>query len=303
MSKQITTIPATENQSIKRLKIAAYCRVSTEYEEQRQSLKSQVSYYTQKICDNPAWDFAGIYAEQESGTRIDNRDEIQRLMEDCRNGKVDLILMKSLSRFGRNTLDVLIMLDELSKLNVVVYFETEDIYSNDPRVKKYITMAAAAYQEESRQKSEAIKWGIQQSSYHGHVKLNHSQFLGYGRNNNGNLVVIEEEAKIVRLIYDLFLQGYGCRKIKKHLEDHDIRTVTGKEQWSTSTIDQILSNEKYIGRNITPKTHTPDFLTGKQKENRGQTDVIIIENSHQAIISQEMFDAVQNLKGNIKTTK
>ena len=221
-------------------------------------------------------------------------------MNDCRIGKVDLILMKPLSRFGRNTLDVLLMLDELSKLNVVVYFETEDIWSNDPWVKKYITMAAAAYQEESRQKSEAIKWGIRQSSCRGHVKLNHSQFLGYGRDDKGNLVIIEEEAKIVRLIYDLFLQGYGCRKIKKYLENHGIKTVTGKEQWSTSTIDRILSNEKYIGRNVTPKTHTPDFLTGKQEKNQGQIDTDIIKNSHQAIISQEMFKAVQNLKGNIK---
>lgn len=299
MSKQITTIPAKQNQADKRLKVAAYCRVSTEHEEQRQSLKSQVAYYTQKICNNPDWDFAGIYVEQESGTRVDNRSEVQRLMNDCRIGKVDLILMKSLSRFGRNTLDVLLMLDELSKLNVVVYFETEDIWPNDPRVKKYITMAAAAYQEESRQKSEAIKWGIRQSSCRGHVKLNHSQFLGYGRDDKGNLVIIEEEAKIVRLIYDLFLQGYGCRKIKKYLEDHDIKTVTGKGQWSTSTIDRILSNEKYIGHNITPKTHTPDFLTGKQKENQGQIDTIIIETAHQAIISQEVFEAVQNLKGNI----
>ncbi len=186
VNKQITTITAKNNHIDKKLKVAAYCCVSTEHEEQRQSLKSQVAYYTQKICNNPDWNFAGIYAEQESGTRVDNREEIQRLMNDCRKGKVDLILMKSLSRFGRNTLDVLLMLDELSKLNVVVYFETENIWSNDPRVKKYITMAAAAYQEESRQKSEAIKWGIRQSSHHGHIKLNHSQFLGYGRDDNGN---------------------------------------------------------------------------------------------------------------------
>lgn len=118
------------------MRVAVYCRVSTEHEEQRQSLKSQIAYYTQKICDNPYLDFAGIYAEQESGTRVDNRDEVQRLMKGCRNGKVNLILMKSLSRFGRNTLDVLLMLDELSKFNVVTYFETEDIYSNDPRIKK-----------------------------------------------------------------------------------------------------------------------------------------------------------------------
>lgn len=300
MSKQITIIQAIQKQDDKRLKVAAYCRVSTEHEQQRPSLKSQIAYYMQKICDNPDWDFAGIYAEQESGTRVDNRGEVQRLMNDCRSGKVDLILMKSISRFGRNTLDVLLMLDELSKLNVVVYFETEAIWSNDPRIKKYITMAAAAYQEESRQKSEAIKLGIRQSSFHGHIKLNHSQFLGYGRDGNGNLVIIEEEAKIVRLIYDLFLQGCGCRKIKKYLESHGIKTVTGKEQWSTSTIDRILSNEKYIGRNVTPKIHAPDFLAGKQKENQGQIDTLIIENFHQAIISQEVFDAVQNLKGNIK---
>jgi len=300
MSKQITTIPARQDPLDKKLKVAAYCRVSTEHEEQRQSLKSQVVYYMQKICDNHDWDFAGIYAEKESGTRVDNRDEIQRLMNDCRNGKVDLILMKSLSRFGRNTLDVLLMLNELSRLNVVAYFETENIWSNDPRVRKYITMAAAAYQEESRQKSEAIKWGIRQSSLHGHIKLNHSQFLGYGKDDHGNLVIIEEEAEIVQLIYDLFLQGCGCRRIKKYLEDHGIKTVTGKDQWSTSTIDRILSNEKYIGCNITPKTHTPNFLTGKQKENQGQIDTIIIENSHQAIISQEIFDDVQNLKVNIK---
>ena len=116
MSRQITIIPVIQNQEDQRLKVVAYCHVSTDYEEQRQSLKSQVAYYTQKICDNPDWDFAGIYAEQESGTRVDNRDEVQRLINDCRNGKVDLILMKPLSRLGRNTLDVLFILDELSKL-------------------------------------------------------------------------------------------------------------------------------------------------------------------------------------------
>lgn len=139
-------------------------------------------------------------------------------MKDCRDGKIDLILMKSLSRFGRNTLDVLLMLDELTKSNVVVYFGTENIYSNEPRVKKYITMIAVAYKEESRQKSEAIKWGIRQRSLHGHVKLNHSQFLGYSRDDNGNLVIIEKEAKIVQLIYNLFLQDCGCRKIKRYVE-------------------------------------------------------------------------------------
>lgn len=267
MSKEIRVIPAKgEPQEEKTLQVAAYCRVSTDHEEQKISLKSQAAYYTQKICDNPEWDFAGIYAEQESGTSVENRLELNRLLDDCRQGRVDLILTKSISRFSRNICDTLLMLNELSNLNVVVYFEMEGIHTNEKKFRQYISMAAAAAQEESRSKSESIKWGIKRSSERGHVKLNHTQFLGYGRDENGQLVIIEEEAKIVRLIFDLYLQGYGCRKIKRYLEDMKIPTVTGKCEWSTSTIDRILSNEKYIGCTFTQKTCVEDFLAHKQYE-------------------------------------
>lgn len=139
--------------------------------------------------------------------------------------------------------------------------------TKEKKFRQYISMAAAAAQEESHFKSKSIKWGIRQSSNRGHVKLNHTQFLGYGRDEDGQLVVIEEEAKIVRLIFDLYLQGHGCRKIKRYLEENRIPTVTGKSEWSTSTIDRILSSEKYVGCTLTQKTCVEDFLMHRQTKN------------------------------------
>lgn len=265
MSKKTKVTPAkSELQEETVLRVVAYCRVSTDHEEQKTSLKSQVAYYTQKICENFQWDFAGIYAEQESGTTIENRDELNRLLDDCRKGKVDMILTKSISRFSRNTCNTLLMLNEINQINVTVYFEMEKMNTKEKKFRQYISMAAAAVQEESYFKSENIKWGIHQSNNRGHVKLNHTRFLGYGRNDNGQFIVIEEEAEVVRLIFNLYLQGYGCRKIKRYLEENEIKTVTGKRVWSTLTIDRLLSNEKYIGCNITYKTYAEDFLTHRQ---------------------------------------
>lgn len=271
MSKEIKVIPAkAEPQAERVLRVAAYCCVSTDHEEQQTSRKAQVAYYTQKICDMSEWDFAGIYAEQESGTSVEGRAELGRLFNDCRKEKGDVILTKSTSRFGRNTRDTLLMINELSQINVSVFFEIEGVNTKEKKFRQYILMEAAAVQEESHFKSESIKWGIWQSSNRGHVKLNHTQLLGYGRDDTGQLVVIEEEAKIVRLIFDLYLQDYGCRKIKRYLEEKQIPTVTGKSEWSTSTIDRILSNEKYVGCTLTQKTFVHDFLTHKQKKNNGQ---------------------------------
>lgn len=297
MSKEVKVIPAqAEPQAEQVLRVAAYCRVSTDHEEQQTSLKSQVAYYTQKICETPEWDFSGIYAEQESGTSVEGRTELGRLLDDCRKGKVDVILTKSISRFGRNTRDTLLMINELNQLCVTVFFEIEGMNTKEKKFRQYIAMAAAAAQEESHFKSESIKWGIRQSSNRGHVKLNHTQFLGYGRDENGQLVVIDEEAKIVRLIFDLYLQGYGCRRIKRYLEEKPIPTVTGKSEWSTSTIDRILSNEKYVGCAHTQKTWVEDFLTHKQEKNTGNVTQLMLQNSHPAIISLEVFEAVQERK-------
>ena len=242
------------------LKVAAYCRVSTESDEQNISFESQIKYYTEYITENPEWIFAGVYAEKESGTDFKKRDEFNRMVKDAKADKIDLILTKSISRFGRNTLPFLQSIYELTKRGVVVYFEMENIRTDDPDMATAISTIAAVAQSDSEQRSKDIKWGIRRNFEQGKIQLNHSQFLGYTKDNNGNLIIIKEEAEIVRLIFDLYLKGNGCRKIKKYLEEHGIKTVTGKTVWSTATIDRMLSNEKYAGNALLQKTFVEDPL-------------------------------------------
>lgn len=293
MNNDIIEIPLKEKEV---LRVAAYCRVSTPYEEQQTSLDTQVQYYTNYIINHSGWAIAGIYAEQASGTRFDNRTEFNRMMKDCRAGKIDYIITKSVSRFGRNTLPFLQGFNELMSLGITVYFEMEGLNSSDWRMVKIITAAAAIAQNESESKSANIKWGIQWRFENGHVKLNHTNFLGYTKDENGKLIVVEEEAKIVRLIYDLYLKGYGCRKIKSYLEKNGIKTITGKGVWSTSTIDRILSNEKYVGTVLSQKTFVENCLTHKQAKNNGEFPMYLIEDNHEAIISKEIFEEVQRRK-------
>ncbi len=278
------------------LQVAAYCRVSTAYEEQQTSLDSQIQYYTDYINNHEGWVLAGIYSEQGSGTRFDNRTAFNRMMKDCRARKIDYIITKSISRFGRNTLPFLRSFNELLGLGITIYFEMERLDSSDWRMRKIIAAAAAVAQSESESKSANIKWGIQRSFEKGHVKLNHTNFLGYTKDANGKLVIVEEEAKIVRFIYDLYLKGYGCRKIKSYLEKNDIKTATGKSEWSTSTIDRILSNEKYIGTVLSQKSYVENCLTHKQVKNNGELPMYLMENNHEAIISKETFEEVQHRK-------
>ncbi|ADU27199.1 recombinase family protein [Ethanoligenens harbinense] len=278
------------------LRVAAYCRVSTPSEEQQNSLETQVQYYAETISGHIGWTLAGIYAEQTSGTRFDTREAFNRMIMDCRKGKIDYIITKSVSRFGRNTLPFMQGIEELLQRGIPVHFELEGLNSSDWRMKKIITAAAAVAQRESESKSADIKWGIRHSFQEGHVKLNYSQFLGYTKDANGKLVVVEGEAEVVRLIYDLYLKGYGCRKIKTHLETNGIKTATGKIVWSTSTIDRILSNEKYIGTVLSQKTFVENCLTHKQMQNTGQFSKYVIEGNHEAIISKEVFEEVQQRK-------
>jgi DNA invertase Pin-like site-specific DNA recombinase len=278
------------------LRVAADCRVITAYEEQQTSLDSQIQYYTDYINNHEGWVLSGIYSEQVSGTRFDNRAAFIRMMKDCRAGKIDYIITKSISRFGRNTLPFLQSFNELIGRGITIYFEMERLDSSDWRMRKIIAAAAAVAQSESESKSANIKWGIQRSFEKGHVKLNHTNFLGYTKDENGKLVIVEEEAKIVRFIYDLYLKGYGCRKIKSYLEKNGIKTVTGKSEWSTSTIDRILSNEKYIGTVLSQKSYVENCLTHKQVKNNGELPMYLMENNHEAIISKEIFEEVQRRK-------
>ncbi len=279
-----------------KLKVAAYCRVSTNHEEQESSLETQVSYYGKLIAEHKDWQLVKIYAERASGTQMKKRPEFMKILKACKQGKIDLILTKSISRFGRNTLDTLKTLYELFNLGVKVYFEKENLNNYDKEMRTMMGIYAGFAQEESKNMSDNIKWGIRERMREGKVCLNCTRFLGYDKDKNGRLVVVESEAVIVRKIFELYLNGWGVRKIKKYLEENRIKIVTGKDVWSTSTIDRILSNEKYVGDVLMQKSFTEDFLTGKRKKNEGELDMYFIENDHEAIISRNTFTMVQEKK-------
>ena len=279
-----------------KIRIAAYCRVSTNHEEQESSLEAQVSYYEKLIAEHDNWRLVKIYAERASGTQLKKRTEFMNMIKACKAGKINLILTKSISRFERNTLDTLKTLYELFNLDVKVYFEKENLNNFDKEMRTMMGIYAGFAQEESKNMSDNIKWGIRERMHEGKVCLNCTRFLGYDKDENGKLFVVESEAVIVRKIFELYLNGFGVRKIKKYLEENGIKTVTGKDIWSTSTIDRILSNEKYAGDVLVQKSFTEDFLTGKRKKNEGELAMYFIENDHEAIISRDVFAAVQQRK-------
>ena len=283
------------------LRVAAYCRTSTNQEEQNSSLENQIAYYTAFIQSNPMWRFVAVYADQASGLHTKNRPGYRKLLRDCRRGKIDLILVKSLSRFGRDAREAIATIRKLKQMNVGIYIELGGIFTMKTP-DSVIDLYAAFAQAESQTRSESIKFGIQNRMRSGRTILNHRQFLGYTKGPDGVLQIVPEEAEIVRKIFELYIQGNGVRKIKKYLESHGIKTVTGKTEWSTSTIDRMLSNEKYVGQVLMQKTYTPDFLTGKQVKNTGQKETYLVEKAHEPIIDQETFDKVQKMKGQIKRT-
>lgn len=286
---------------VRKLKVAAYCRISTCREEQQSSLENQINYYTDYIRSHPNWTLVAVYYDTASGLRTNKRLGYQQLLRDCNQGKVDLILVKSLSRFGRDALETIKQVRRLKEMDIGIYVEGSGL-STLVADDLLIAQLAAVDQEESRARSENIKFGIRHRMKSGKAILNHSQFLGYTKGPDGKLEIVPEEAEIVRKIFELYIQGNGVRKIKKYLETHGIKTVTGKMEWSTSTIDRMLSNEKYVGQVLMQKTYTPDFLSGQQVKNCGQLDMYLVENAHEPIIDRETFDRVQEIKGHIKTS-
>lgn len=302
MFQHVIEIPQTQKDHPiwdQQLRVAAYCRTSTNQEEQNSSLENQIAYYTAFIQSNPMWRFVAVYADQASGLHTKNRPGYRKLLRDCRRGKIDLILVKSLSRFGRDARESISTIRKLKQMNVGIYIELGGIFTMKTP-DSVIDLYAAFAQAESQTRSESIKFGIQNRMRSGRTILNHRQFLGYTKGPDGVLQIVPEEAEIVQKIFDLYIQGNGVRKIKKYLESHGIKTVTGKTEWSTSTIDRMLSNEKYVGQVLMQKTYTPDFLTGKQVKNTGQKEMYLVENAHEPIIDQETFDKVKKMKGQIK---
>ena len=277
-----------------RKRVAAYARVSTDSEEQLSSYEAQVEFYTRYIKGNPGWEFVDVYTDEGiSGTNIRKREGFNRMVNDALSGKIDLILTKSISRFARNTVDTLTTVRTLKDHKVEVYFEKENIYTLDAKGEVMLTIMGSLAQEESRSISENVTWGKRRSMEEGKFSLAYKCFLGYEKGENGLPKIVEHEAKIIREIYQLFLDGSTARSIADYLTAKGIPTPAGKKKWSVSTIMSILQNEKYKGDALLQKTYTADFLTKKVKKNCGEVPQYYIENSHPAIIDAETFDLVQ----------
>jgi site-specific DNA recombinase len=275
-------------------RVAAYARVSTDNEEQLSSYAAQVDYYTRYIQANNEWEFAGVYTDEGiSATNTKKRDGFKRMIQDALDGKIDLILTKSVSRFARNTVDTLTTVRKLKEKGVEVYFEKENIYTLDSKGELLITIMSSLAQEESRSISENVTWGQRKRMADGKVSLPYRRFLGYEKGPDGLPKIVESEAKIVRLIYKLYLQGKTQNAIARYLTQQGIPTPAGKQNWHVSTVLSILQNEKYKGDALLQKRFTVDFLTKKTKVNEGEVPQYYVENSHPAIIEPEVFDLVQ----------
>ena len=299
-AKKISMIPAKVQYdrnvklSEKKMKVAAYCRVSTELEEQDSSYEAQVEYYTSKISENENWKNAGIYADDgKSGTNTKKRADFNVMIQDALAGKIDMILTKSVSRFARNTVDSLVTIRKLKEKNVAVVFEKEGINTLEGTGEILITILSSLAQEESRNISENIRWGVVRKFEKGKVIVNCTKFMGYTKNEDGDLVIVPEEAEIVKLIFRLYLEGYSTGKIAKHLEEQGIKTATGQDKWHSTVIDKMLRNEKYMGDALLQKTYTVDFMTKKKVKNTGIVPQYYVEDDHEPIIPKELFYRVQ----------
>lgn len=299
--RKVKIIPATKDQrtrrllaEIKRRRVAAYARVSTDSEEQKTSYTAQIDYYTNYINSHEDWEFVKIYTDEGiSGTNIKHRRGFQEMIDDALAGKIDLIVTKSISRFARNTVDTLTTVRTLKEMGVEVYFEKENIYTLDAKGEVLITIMSSLAQEESRSISENVTWGQRKRFADGKVTLPYSHFLGFEKGNGDFPIVNEEQAVIVRRIYKEFLDGKTPCMIANLLTKEGIPTPAGKTKWRPSTISSILQNEKYKGSAILQKEFTLDFLTKKRKKNEGEVPQYYIEHSHEAIVSPEIFEMVQ----------
>lgn len=301
MAKRVTTImptlvrfteaPIAEH---RKRKVAAYARVSTDSDEQFTSYEAQIDYYTQYIKARDDWEFVQVYTDEGiTGTSTKHREGFKQMVADALEGKIDLIVTKSVSRFARNTVDSLTTIRQLKDKGVECFFEKENIWTFDGKGELLITIMSSLAQEESRSISENCTWVQRKRMADGRVSVPFDHFLGYERGENGELVINEEQAKTVRLIYDLFLQGLTPHTIANRLTAMGILTPRRKAKWNQGTVRSILTNEKYKGDALMQKCYTADFLTKKQVPNNGVLPQYYVEGDHEAIIPPETFELVQ----------
>lgn len=283
----VKIIPAKKQFELKRSlykNVAAYCRVSTDQEIQLRSLETQQEYYETLIKSKPGWRFVGIYADTASGLNNKKLCGFQRMMEDCRNGKIDLILIKSISRLGRNTVQFLLSCNELKLLNIDVFFEVENIYISDLTATLLMTIYESMFQNESEEKSFNTRWGIHVRFADGSTKFADAECYGYRKNSSGKLEIYEPEAEVIRNIYKWREQGVTLRGISRKLAEIGIKSPRGKDTWGIETIRLILNNEKYRGDVLLQKTYVADLFTAKRRPNKGEHPQYLIENHHEAIL-------------------
>ena len=294
----VEVIPATWNpadesvREIRKLRVAAYCRVSTELEQQQSSYDIQIEYYTRHIMQNPNWIFAGVFADDgRSATNTFRRDDFNQLMNQCMKGKVDMVITKSISRFARNTVDCISWVRKLKEKNVAVYFEKENLNTLDDSTEMILTILSSQAQEESRAISTNVKWGYARKFEKGESTRQRS--YGFRKAPTGEMCIVEEEAAVIRNMARWFLDGDSLERIKHRLEDAGIETTTGKRTWSTGTIYNILTNEKIMGDVLLQKTFTADYLTKRRVKNSGQQKQYYVKNHHEAIIPKAVYYKIQ----------
>ncbi|HEY9060599.1 MAG TPA: recombinase family protein [Pseudobacteroides sp.] len=301
MARNITVIPARANRSSlaenvepQKKRMAAYCRVSTDQLEQLSSYEAQVAYYTAFITNHPDYEMSGVYADEGiSGTSTKKRDQFNKMIEDCKAGKIDMIITKSISRFAWNTLDTLTYVRQLKDLGIGVIFEKENISTLDSKGEVLLSILSSLAQDKSRAISQNATWGIRRRFEQGKVTVDHIKFLGYDKDEEGNLIINEKQAKIVRRIFKDYLNGKGPNRIARELEEDGIPNWNGKAKWYEGTIRNMLCNEKYKGEALLQKTYTTDFLSKKRVQNKGEIPQYYVEESHPPIIDKEMWEAVQ----------
>ena len=305
--KKVITIEATpsiirsssDDFSLKKRRVAGYARVSTDHEDQATSYESQMRYYSEYINGRDDWEFVKMYSDEGiSGTNTKLRTGFKAMVEDALNGKIDLIITKSVSRFARNTVDSLTTVRQLKEVGVEIYFEKENIWTLDSKGELLITIMSSLAQEESRSISENVTWGLRKQFAEGKVHFPYTNVLGFKVGEDGSIEVDQEEAKTVRYIFQQALFGKSPYHIAKDLTEQGIPSPSGKPQWNATTIKRMLRNEKYKGDALLQKTYTIDFLTKKKNINKGELPQYYVENNHEAIVDKETFDAVQQVLDN-----
>lgn len=304
---QVTTIPkktvsvipppakkGPDRSKYDQLRVAPYCRVSTDSEEQLTSYTMQKRVYTEMIMGKPEWQLVDIYADEGiSGTRADKRDEFQRMIRDCRRGKIDYIITKSVSRFARNTAECIEFVRQLKLMGIGVIFEEQNIDTLKCDSELLMTIHAGFAQAESESMSRNITWSYRKRFENGEVIFSYKNMLGYRKGADGQPEIIPEEAEIVRSIFDMYLSGMSCKDIATTLEQEGMLTKAGKAKWSTATIQNILKNEKYCGDAITQKTITVDCIAKLRKKNAGEAPMYYVRDNHAAIIDRKTFNKAQ----------